>query len=81
MVEIFANSGDPDQMPHSAASDLGLHSLSVTHLGVSSVQWVKLLFAVVIGRIISLIGSVGRTPDLQVGVRGFESCTSHTFSP
>ena len=27
MVELFANSGDPDQMPHSAASDLGLHCL------------------------------------------------------
>ena len=27
MVELFANSGDPDQMPHSALSDLGLHCL------------------------------------------------------
>ena len=25
MVELFAKSGDPDQMPHSATSDLGLH--------------------------------------------------------
>ena len=25
MVELFANSGDPDHMPHSAASDLGLY--------------------------------------------------------
>ena len=25
MVALFANSGDPDQMPHSMASDLGLH--------------------------------------------------------
>ena len=25
IAELFANSGDPDQMPHSAASDLGLH--------------------------------------------------------
>ena len=33
MVELFANSGDPDQMLHSAASDLGLHCLPVTHLG------------------------------------------------
>ena len=41
MVELFANSGDPDQMPHSAASDLGLHCLQVTCLGVSSLQWVK----------------------------------------
>ena len=44
MVELFANSGDPDQMPHSAASDLGLHCLPVTHLGVSRFQWAKCLY-------------------------------------
>ena len=37
----IANSGDPDQMPHSAASDLGLHCLPSTLLGVSRLQWVK----------------------------------------
>ena len=36
MVELFANSGDPDQTSCSAASDLGLHCLSVTLLGVSN---------------------------------------------
>ena len=41
MDEIFANSGAPDQMPHSVVSDLGLHCLPVTPLGVSSLQWVK----------------------------------------
>ena len=41
MVEVFANSGDPDQMPYSVASDLGLHCLSVTLLGVSRLQWVN----------------------------------------
>ena len=35
MVELFANSGDPDQMPYSAVSDLGLHCLPITLLGVS----------------------------------------------
>ena len=30
MVELFANSGDPDQMLRSVASDLGLHCLPVT---------------------------------------------------
>ena len=35
MVKPLANSGDPDQMPHSAASDLGLHCLQITLLGVS----------------------------------------------
>ena len=41
MVELFANSGDPDQMLHSAASDLGLHCLPITLLGVSQLQWVN----------------------------------------
>ena len=42
MAKLFANSGDPDQMPHSAASDLGLHCLPITLLWVSRLQWVKL---------------------------------------
>ena len=41
MVELFANSGDPDQTARSAASDLGLHCLPVTRLGASSLQWVN----------------------------------------
>ena len=41
MVELFANNRDPDQTPRTAASDLGLHCLLVTRLGVSSLQWVK----------------------------------------
>ena len=36
MVELFTNSGDPDQMLHSAASDLGLHCLSVTR---TALEW------------------------------------------
>ena len=35
MTELFANSGDPDQMPRSAASDLSLYCLPITLLGVS----------------------------------------------
>ena len=41
MAKLFANSGDPDQMLCSAASDLGLHCLPFTHLGVSRLQLVK----------------------------------------
>ena len=41
MVKLFANSEDPDQMLHSAASDLGLHCLPITLLGFSRLQWVK----------------------------------------
>ena len=41
-AKLFSNSGDPDQTPHSAASDLGLHCLpKVTRLGVSQLQWVN----------------------------------------
>ena len=43
MAKLFANSGDPDQMLHSAASDLGLHYLSITLLRVSRLQWEKVI--------------------------------------
>ena len=41
MTKPFENSGDPDQTPRSAASELGLHCLPVTLLGVSRLQLVK----------------------------------------
>ena len=41
MVELFANNGDPEQMPHSMAADLGLQCLPITLLGVSRLQWVN----------------------------------------
>ena len=41
MVELFANSGDPDQMSLSAAFDMDLHCLPITLFGVSRIQWVK----------------------------------------
>ena len=44
MVELFANSGDSDQTPRFAASDLGPHFLPVTHLGDSSLQWATSYF-------------------------------------
>ena len=40
--ELFANSGDTDQTPHSVVSDLSLHFLPITLLGVSRQQYVKL---------------------------------------
>ena len=42
MAELFANRGDADQTPHSAASDLGLHCLSITLSRVFRLQWVNL---------------------------------------
>ena len=41
MAKIFANSGDPDQTPRSVTSDLGLHCLPISFLGVSRLQIVK----------------------------------------
>ena len=41
MAKLFANSGDPDQTPRSAASDLGLHCLPNNILGVSRLQRVN----------------------------------------
>ena len=42
MAKLFANSGDADQTPHSAASDLRLHCLPITLLLVSRLQWVNI---------------------------------------
>ena len=36
-----ANSGDPDQTPHSVASDLGLHCLPMPHKKDARHIWVK----------------------------------------
>ena len=44
MAKLFANSGDPDQTPRSAASDLVLHCLPITLLRVSQLQWVNNLW-------------------------------------
>ena len=38
------NSADPDQMPCSVASDLGLHCLPIILLGVSRLQLVRQSF-------------------------------------
>ena len=43
MAKLFANSGDPDQMQRSVASDLGQHCLPITLLRVSRLQWVKIV--------------------------------------
>ena len=43
MGHLLANSGGPDQTPHSAASDLGLHCLPLTLLEISRLNWVKTL--------------------------------------
>ena len=40
MAKLFANSEDPDQMPHFALSDLVLHCLPITFLGVYRLQWI-----------------------------------------
>ena len=69
MAKLFANSEDPDQTPHSAASDLGLHCLPITLLGVSRLQWVNLywvqmlqtIFSHVVAHFIFYQGNLGIT--------------------
>ena len=46
MAKLFSNSGDPDQTPHSAATDLGLHCLPDTLLWISRLQWVNNSFLI-----------------------------------
>ena len=41
MAKLFANFINLDQMPHSAASDLGLHCLSINLLGFSRLKLVN----------------------------------------
>ena len=41
MLAFNANSIDPDQMPHSLASDLDLYSLPVSLLWDTKHKWVK----------------------------------------
>ena len=42
LIEIMQpNSGDPDQTPHSVASDLGLHYLPMSHKKGARHIWVK----------------------------------------
>ena len=40
-TSVNAYSVDPDQTLHPAASDLDLHCLPITHLGVSQLKWVS----------------------------------------
>ena len=40
---MSANSGDPDQMPRYAASDLGLHRLPMSHKKGAWRKWIKKL--------------------------------------
>ena len=40
---VNVNSVDSDQMPHSAASDLGVHCLPLTLFGASRLSWVNVL--------------------------------------
>ena len=41
MPVVNANSVDPDQIPHSATSDLSLHCLPKSHLWNARHKWVK----------------------------------------
>ena len=42
MPVINVNSVDPDQMPHSVVSDLGLYCLPMSHLWTARHKWVNI---------------------------------------
>ena len=42
MTKLFANSGDPDQKPHSVAFVMGLRCLPIPLLGISRPNWVNI---------------------------------------
>ena len=44
MAKLIADSGDPDQTPHSAASDLGLHCLPSTFYGSPDYNGLRVLY-------------------------------------
>ena len=67
LAKLFANSGDPDQMLHYAASDLDLYCLPITLLCLSRLQWLKT----------SLGGSARPTGDQEVG---FDLCRGRQHS-
>ena len=53
----MANSVDPDQTPHSAASDLGLHCLPMSPLWDARHKWVKDKYGKVI-RYFNILGAL-----------------------
>ena len=74
MAKIFANSNDPDQTPCSAASDLGLHCLPTTLLGVSQLQGDKEVLVYVFSGALKCPGGwVFTAPDFISQGPGFES--------
>ena len=44
MAKLFANSGNPDKTPHSAASHLGLHCLVISCLGSPDLNGLRGVF-------------------------------------
>ena len=64
---LNANSVDPDQTPHCAASDLGIHCLPISNLWDVRLKWVN-MFAVCIG----LFG-------FPLGIIGTQSCITMTL--
>ena len=44
LIERSVNNGDPDHTPHSVASDLGLHCLTMSHEKDARFIWVITVF-------------------------------------
>ena len=68
MDDLFANSGDPDQMQHSAESDLGLHYLPITLLGSPDYNRLKICVYCWVLKILEKYGKELRCPILGLPI-------------
>ena len=68
MAKLFANGGDPDQMPRSVVSDPGLHCLPITCLQVSRLQ-----------RVNSTLGKIFSTQHFEIFLLIFPRKQDLTF--
>ena len=66
MDKLFANSEDPDQTPRSAASDLGLHCLPVTLLGISRLQLVNYFLSASMQELVKIYNSGNSAVDISI---------------
>ena len=55
MVDLFANSGDPNQTPRSAASDADLHCLPITGLVDASNRVIRNILLLETGAILGAL--------------------------
>ena len=75
MAKLFVNSRDPDQMPCSAASDLGLQSVcQLPFYGFPVYNWLRVMVVV-----LSFHDKMVYTDRLQIRLQGLHCLPFHNF--